>query len=97
MQRLMSSEPPVDAASRLAAAAAEVPLLSKLPAATRQRLLAASRIERFAPRAELFRDGEIPAHLHIHFDQVRAELVSKLDRRPGVFGQIRLHAAMRLN
>ena len=65
MQRLMSSEPPVDAASRLAAAAAEVPLLSKLPAATRQRLLAASRIERFAPRAELFRDGEVPSHLHI--------------------------------
>jgi CRP/FNR family transcriptional activator FtrB len=65
MQRLMSSEAPADAAARLAAAAAEVPLLSKLPAATRQRLLAASRIERFAPRAELFRDGEIPAHLHI--------------------------------
>ncbi len=65
MQRLMSSEPPVDAASRLAAAAAGVPLLSKLPAATRQRLLAASRIERFAPRAELFRDGEVPSHLHI--------------------------------
>ena len=65
MQRLMSSEAPADAAARLAAAAAEVPLLSKLPAATRQRLLAASRIERFAPSAELFRDGEIPAHLHI--------------------------------
>lgn len=65
MHRLMSSDPLPDAAGRLAAAAVDVTLLSTLPVATRQRLLAASRIERFAPRAQLFRDGEAPAFLHI--------------------------------
>lgn len=45
--------------------AAEVPLLASLPKAVRERLLASSRTERFAPRAEMFRDGEAPAHLHV--------------------------------
>ncbi|HET7606657.1 MAG TPA: helix-turn-helix domain-containing protein [Sphingomicrobium sp.] len=61
----MSSEPGNDPASRLVAAAAEVRILSGLPAPVRQRLIEASRLERFAPRAELFRDGEIPGHLHV--------------------------------
>jgi CRP/FNR family transcriptional activator FtrB len=65
MHRVMSSEPGNDAASRLAAAVAEVRILSRLPAPVRQRLVEASRVERFAPRAELFRDGELPAHLHV--------------------------------
>ena len=65
MHRLMASEPIADTESRLAAANGEVPILSTLPAAVRQRLIDASRLERFAPRAELFRDGELPRHLHI--------------------------------
>jgi len=65
MHRLMASEPIADTESRLAAANGEVPILSTLPAAVRQRLIDASLLERFAPRAELFRDGELPRHLHI--------------------------------
>jgi CRP/FNR family transcriptional activator FtrB len=45
--------------------AADVPLLASLPAAVRERLLASSHIERFAPRAEVFGDGEAAQHLHI--------------------------------
>jgi len=45
--------------------AADVPLLASLPAAVRERLLASSHIERFAPRDEIFGDGEAAQHLHI--------------------------------
>jgi CRP/FNR family transcriptional activator FtrB len=43
----------------------DLPLLAALPDPVRRRLLAASRVERFAARATLFRDGELPAHLHL--------------------------------
>lgn len=45
--------------------AADVPLLTSLPAAVRERLLESSHVERFAPRDEIFGDGEAPQHLHI--------------------------------
>lgn len=51
--------------SRFGCAATDLPLLGSLPSASRERLLAASRVERFAPRAKLFGDGEMPTHLHI--------------------------------
>ena len=51
--------------NRLGCAAADLPLLGRLPEGVRERLLDRSRIERVAPRAELIRDGEIPTHLHI--------------------------------
>jgi CRP/FNR family transcriptional regulator, transcriptional activator FtrB len=44
---------------------AELPLVGSLPKAVRERLLDASRIERFAPRAQLFGGAELPSHLHI--------------------------------
>lgn len=65
MHGLTTSDPPSDAARRLTEAAAEVPLLANLPQAVRQRLLGASRLEAFAPRAELFRGGELPGYLHV--------------------------------
>lgn len=52
-------------ASRWGAATAEVPLLGTLPKPVRERLLEASRSERFAPRAELFSKGEAADDLHI--------------------------------
>ena len=51
--------------SLLECIAADLPLLGGLPEAARERLLEASRIERFAPREELFRVAEMPADLHI--------------------------------
>jgi CRP/FNR family transcriptional activator FtrB len=50
---------------RLAAGPGEITLLAELPKAVRDRLLAASRVERFEPRAEIFTKGEIPDDLHI--------------------------------
>jgi CRP/FNR family transcriptional activator FtrB len=50
---------------RLATVAAEVPLLAGLPLSVRERLLDSSRIERIAPRADIFTKGAIPDHLHI--------------------------------
>lgn len=46
-------------------AAAELPLLATLPKAVRERLLASSHMERFAPRAQIFGDGEAATHLHL--------------------------------
>ena len=51
--------------SLLECIAADLPLLGGLPEAVRERLLEASRIERFAPREELFRVAEMPTDLHI--------------------------------
>lgn len=51
--------------SRLGATAAELPLLGGLPKPVRDRLLESAHVERLAPRAELFADGEMPRHLHI--------------------------------
>jgi CRP/FNR family transcriptional activator FtrB len=50
---------------RLGCAVADLPLLGSLPSASRERLLGASRVERFAPRTKLFDDGEMPTHLHV--------------------------------
>lgn len=44
---------------------ADLPLLGSLPGEVRERLLDGSRIERFAPRAQLFGGAELPSHLHI--------------------------------
>jgi CRP/FNR family transcriptional activator FtrB len=49
----------------LGCAAADLPLLGGLPKATRDILVASSTIQRFAPRADVFKDGESPEHLHI--------------------------------
>jgi CRP/FNR family transcriptional activator FtrB len=46
-------------------AAIDIPLLARLPVEVRERLLDSSRVERLAPRAELFRHGELPDHLHV--------------------------------
>ena len=57
---------PIDErASRLRALAAEIPLLAALPEPVRQRLLNASRIERFSPRDALISNGQAPSHLHV--------------------------------
>lgn len=51
--------------TRIEAPAADVPLLAVLPPAVRDRLLASSTIERFAPRGEIFQNGKEAQHLHI--------------------------------
>ena len=43
----------------------DVPFLACLPDDVRARLAEASRVERFAPRAELFTGGDMPHHLHV--------------------------------
>jgi CRP/FNR family transcriptional activator FtrB len=50
---------------RVECSPADIPLLNSLPKAVRDRLMAASRVERLAARAELFRDGEAADVLHI--------------------------------
>lgn len=62
----VADEAPIaERSSSLACAAADIPLLAGLPKSSRELLLGRSRIERFAPRAEVFRDGEAPEHLHV--------------------------------
>lgn len=51
--------------SRLGCSPTELPLLGALPRPIRERLLASSRVERFAPRSDLFTKGETPKDLHI--------------------------------
>jgi CRP/FNR family transcriptional activator FtrB len=51
--------------TRSGVSAAEVPLLGSLPAVVRERLLDAARIERLAPRADLFTKGDTPDNLHV--------------------------------
>lgn len=51
--------------SRLGCRSTDLPLVGNLPRPVRDRLADASRIERFAPREELFGEAEIPSHLHI--------------------------------
>lgn len=57
--------PAADRASRIEALAGQVPFLAALPVPTRERLLEKARIERFAQRAVLLKDGEVPKDLHI--------------------------------
>lgn len=64
----MSSVPETIIADRVSTAGAgvpDVPLLNDLPKAVRDRLIRASHVQRFAPRAVLFGDGEMPSYLHI--------------------------------
>lgn len=65
MDQLTISSPVVEGATHPGFAAAEVLLLSGLPELVRQRLIDVSRIERIAPRGELFGVGETPQDLHI--------------------------------
>ena len=55
----------VSASSHLGCPADEIPLLRSAPDAVRERLLDSARVERFAPREEIFARGEVPKHLHI--------------------------------
>jgi len=65
----LAEKPPI--ADRFAGAARfgcdpdELPFLGQLPKPVRDRLLAVSRIERFAPRAQLFGGAQMPSDLHI--------------------------------
>jgi CRP/FNR family transcriptional activator FtrB len=43
----------------------EAAFLVRLPGDVRDRLLSRSRVERYAPRAEIFHGGEIGSHLHV--------------------------------
>ena len=65
MSGAVESLPMTSLPGRLEVAAADVPLLASLPKQVRERLLASSHIERFAPRAEIFKEGGAPAHLYI--------------------------------
>lgn len=54
-----------DRVNAAGAAAPDVPLLDDLPKPVRDRLIRASHVQRFAPRAVLFGDGEMPSYLHV--------------------------------
>jgi CRP/FNR family transcriptional activator FtrB len=54
-----------DSSAWLECITADLPLLGTLPEPVRERLLEASRVERVAPREELFCGAEVPTHLHI--------------------------------
>jgi CRP/FNR family transcriptional regulator, transcriptional activator FtrB len=54
-----------DRSTRLGCAPADLPLIGGLPQPVRERLIDSSRVERFAPRTQLFGGAEIPEHLHI--------------------------------
>jgi CRP/FNR family transcriptional activator FtrB len=65
MNALTESVPIAGRPSFSGPGSAELPLLGSLPQSVRDRLLEASRIERVAARDVLFRDAEMPDHLHI--------------------------------
>jgi CRP/FNR family transcriptional activator FtrB len=65
MNAVTESVPIAGRPSFSGSAPVELPLLGSLPQPVRDRLVEASRIERFAARDMLFRDGEMPGHLHI--------------------------------
>jgi len=65
MSSVANPHPIGDAPNRLGCASSDIPLFGSLPAPVRDRLLNASRVERFAPRAPLFEGAEMPAHLHV--------------------------------
>ena len=66
MNHVADSVVPVSTgAGRVEFAAADVPLLASLPEEVRERLLAASHVERFAPRAEIFAEGQTPSVLYV--------------------------------
>lgn len=54
-----------DRAARDEIDAAAVPLLERLPATSRDRMVEAARIERFAPGTRIFAEGDIPQHLYV--------------------------------
>ncbi len=55
---------------RLECSPAQLPFVGSLPMPVRDRLLQSSRIERLAPRSELFVKGEAPKDLHIVLDGI---------------------------
>ena len=65
MNGVADSIPVGSRSSRLGCNVAELPLLRSLPRGVGERLLAASHIERYPPRAVLFDGGETPRHLHV--------------------------------
>lgn len=52
-------------AQRLLESVTDIPLLSSIPEATRERLLKDARMERYARRSLLFSEGEMPEHVHV--------------------------------
>ena len=61
----MSSQPQSEEANPTLPVGSEAAFLDGLPADVRDRLLSHSRVERFAPREEIFRGGEIGERLHL--------------------------------
>lgn len=65
MGELTSIDPICEAAPCMPGGGADAAFLAALPDSVRERLLGASRIERFAPRAEIFRGGQVADRLHV--------------------------------
>ncbi|MGE5063312.1 MAG: cyclic nucleotide-binding domain-containing protein, partial [Myxococcales bacterium] len=65
MNTIAEIVPMADRAGRLQTLVEDVPFLAALPPATRARLLEDARIERFAARDLLLKEGEVPKYLHI--------------------------------
>jgi CRP/FNR family transcriptional activator FtrB len=65
MPASVSSQSRPEAGSAPQHPGADAAFLRGLPAAARDRLLNHARIERFPPRGEIFRDGDIGEHLHV--------------------------------
>lgn len=70
MDNLANSVPVASSPGDLEGSVGEVRLLRSVPAAVRTRLLEASRVERFAPRSQIFAKGEPPKDLHIVLDGI---------------------------
>ena len=65
MNTIAEIVPMADRAGRLQTRVEDVPFLAALPPATRARLLEDARIERFAARDQLLKEGEVPKDIHI--------------------------------
>jgi CRP/FNR family transcriptional regulator, transcriptional activator FtrB len=65
MELATQSASAVDCAGGIDADIGDIPLLGDLPKATREELLRAARIERFAPSARIFEESETPQFLYV--------------------------------
>ena len=65
MSSVANQAPVTDVPTRLGCAPDDIPLLGSLPVPARERLLDASRVDRFAPREQIFGGADMPDHLHV--------------------------------
>jgi len=67
---IVTDSVPTDRRGRVQAEIVDIPLLEALQPASRDRLLEASRIQRFAPSARIFEERDMPEHLYVVLDGI---------------------------